>query len=120
VRDEEDDNARVAQACDELGEPGDLVVSQRRGRFVEQRDPRLALDGAHDLQHLLLAERKIAGARARVDGQAMASENLLRCLAGALSGNAAPRVGWRGGEQEIALDAQLRHQGQLLEHARNA
>src|ERR1700722_6836061 len=120
MRDEEDDSARVAQACDELGEPGDLVVSQRRGRFVEQEDARLALDGAHNLQHLLLAEREIADACARIDVEAMASENLLRCLAGALSGNAAPGVSRRGGEQEIMLDAQFTHEGQFLEHARNA
>ena len=120
VRDEEDDSARVTQASDELGEPRDLAVAEGGSRFVEQEDARITLDGAHDLQHLLLAKREIADARARIDVEAMASENLLRRLAGALSGDAAPRVGRRGGEQKIALDAQLTHQGQFLKHAGNA
>ena len=52
----------VAQVRDEIGEPGDFARSQRRGRFVQQEHARIALDGAHDLQHLLPPERKIADA----------------------------------------------------------
>ena len=40
--------------------------------------------------------------------------------AGAGARDAAPGANRRGGEQEVALDAQLTHQGQFLEHARDA
>ena len=93
VRDEEDDRARVAQARDELGEPRDFVVAERRGRFVEQEHAGIALDGAHDLQHLLLAERQIADARARIDVEAMARENLLRRLRARGRARCCPRRG---------------------------
>ena len=71
----------------------DLVVAERRGRFVEQEHPRIALDGAHDLQHLLLAKRKIADTCSGIDVEAMASKNLLRRLAGALVERCCPRRG---------------------------
>jgi hypothetical protein len=120
VRDEEHDRARIAQACDALGKPGGLAIAKRRSRFIEQEHTRIALNGAHDLEHLLLPERQLADACARIDVETMASENLVRTLAGSLSRDASPRVGRRRGEQEIALDAQLTRQCQFLEYARNA
>ena len=120
VRDEEDDRARVAQARNALGEPRDFVVAERRSRFVEQEHAGIALNGAHDLQHLPPAERQIAEDRARIDVQAMARKNLFRRLPRTGARDAAPGANRRGGEQEVALDAQLTHQGQFLEHARDA
>ena len=120
VRDEEDDRARIAQAGDALGEPGDLVVAERRVASSSRRTRGLRSTARTISQHLLLAKRQIADARAGIDVEPMGGREWPPPSGGRAFGRCCPGVGRRGGEQEIALDAQLTHQGQFLEHAGNA
>ena len=53
-----------------------LLRRQHRRRLVEDQDPRLAVERLQDLDALLLAERELPDARARVDGDPVALAEL--------------------------------------------
>ena len=53
-----------------------LLRRQHRGRLVEDQDARLAVERLQDLDALLLAERELPDAGARIDGEPVALREL--------------------------------------------
>ena len=76
VRDEDDRPALVRHHAQRLEQRLRLLRREHRGRLVEDQDPRLAVERLQDLDALLLAERELPDARARVDGDAVALAEL--------------------------------------------
>ncbi len=120
VRDEQRDGAVGLEARHQPVQPLDFGGAERRGRFVEQQHLWLAGDGAHDLQHLLLAERQLADPRVGHDGEAVAGKKLRRLPAQRPPVDAAPGPARRIGEKQVLLDAEIAQQRQFLEHADDA
>ena len=80
-----------------LEERARLLRRQHRGRLVEDQDARVAVERLEDLDALLLADRELPDARARVDGEA----ELIR-----QRGHLALERGAVGHEPPVALVAQ--------------
>ena len=96
VRGEDDAAALVAQAAHVREEPLDLLLGECRGRLVEEEDPRLAQQGADDLDDLPVRDRQRRRRARRVDAVARRSacEDLVRLrreLAPADQAELAPR-----------------------------
>ena len=70
VRDEDDRAAVGRHRAQRLEQRARLLRGQHRGRLVEDQHARVAVERLEDLDALLLADRELPDARARIDGQA--------------------------------------------------
>ena len=70
VRDEDDGAAVGRHRAQRLEERARLLRRQHGGRLVEDQDARVAVERLEDLDALLLADRELPDAGARVDGEA--------------------------------------------------
>jgi hypothetical protein len=120
VRDVDDREALVAQPVQQREHALDVGGRQRRGRLVEDQDLRLARQRLGDLDHLPAREREARDRRQRVDAlragprQRGFGDPTLR----AAIDQAAPAR--RVGDADVVGDAEVGHQRQLLEDARDA
>ena len=115
VGDVEDRNPKGGQAPDDGEEKRDLVRRERRGRLVHDHDPRLMGEGAGDLDHLLLADRKAAGLGGRIDGEADPLEQRPGIAADRLPIDRAGAAGRVLLEEDVLRHGELGDQRDLLE-----
>ena len=94
------------------------VAGEHRGRLVEQQDPGVGVEGAQDLQPLLLAHGELGDRHAVAHVEAEALDELGEALAGH-PGRRHERPG-RPGEDEVLRRRQRRDQREVLLHERHA
>ena len=115
VRDEEDRDALVPQASQDLIDGLHVRRGQRRGRLVQDQEPRAAAERLGELDELAPGQRQVADRLSRIDVLAMdEGQQLLGAptLEGAVD-EAPPARG--GGDADILLDGQVGDERQLLE-----
>ena len=119
VRDEDDAPALRDEVARGLEHALDLRLAERRGRLVENEEARVTDEEAGDLDELPLADRERLHRGPELDvAKAELVEN-----APCVLGEAAAPVDERhveAPEKDVVLDAQLRHETQLLVHERDA
>jgi hypothetical protein len=91
----------------------DHLGVERRGRLVEQHDPRLHAQRAGDRHALLLTARELAGILQRLLGDLDLLEEMHRRFLGLLLGDLAHPD---RGERAVLEDRQMREQVEVLEH----
>ena len=76
VRDEDHGAPLVRHAAQRLEQHLRLLRREHRGRLVQDQDARVPIERLEDLDALLLAERQLPDARARIDVEAVALRDL--------------------------------------------
>ncbi len=115
VRDEDERHSRLLQPDQDLLELRDALRREHRGRLVQDQHARAAPQRLDDLDLLLLTEREVARARARVDLDAE--------RAGELGQPGRARLGVEAhaaalAEQQVLEHAERRHERRVLvDHA---
>ena len=113
VRDEQDGHAAARQLADRREQLGNLVVSQRTGRLVQDEDLRLQRDGPGDLNHLLLVRPQPADDPARIVIHAKTAEDLAGPGPAGFPVDAATSA-HQPPHQHVLRDAQVLRDGGLL------
>ncbi len=96
VRDEDEAAARRPQPPQHREQPLDLGRRERRGRLVQNDDPRAGEQHAAELDQLLQAEGQATHARARIDVDAEAAADARRASR-AIRRQRRCRAGWSAG-----------------------
>lgn len=118
MRDEDDADSVARKAPHQVEQVVDVGSTEHRGRLVENENPRVAMEGFRDLQHLLLRDAQRCHRRIDGNAQPQSGEELRRLLV-----HLAPthhRAIGKGREQEVLCDAELREQAQFLVDGRDA
>ena len=97
----------------------DALGGERRGRFVENEEARLAVDRLGDLDELPVGERKIGDQRRQTD---MVAADAVQRVARPASRPTADEAQGRAAidDEEVVADREMRHQRQFLKHADDA
>jgi hypothetical protein len=119
MRDENDRDVVFLQPADQLVKPRALEWAERRGRLVHDDHVMLGVDGTHDLQHLLIGNRKRIGFSVRRDFHAHPLGQFAKALlhAGAVDDEPALRD---FAQKDIGQRRHLRDDCQFLIDRRNA
>ena len=115
VRDEDDRDARPLEADEHVLELGDALGRQHRRGLVQDQDIGAAPERLDDLDQLLLTQREVARARARVDRRPERGRDLgqPRLAGGGVQSHAAAFT-----EQQVLEHAEGGHQRRvLIDHA---
>ena len=123
VADQEDRGARRAEPRDEVGEAGDLLLRESRGRLVEQEHRGPPGERPRDLDQALVTERQVPRERVGVAGVAHEGEEPARFraeppLARAHGGRAEERRGERARPAAEETHQHVLEHAQRLEEAR--
>ena len=119
VRDEDDAPALRDEVAHGLEHALDLRLAECRCRLVENEQARVADEEAGDLDELPLADRERLHRRPELD---VAKAELVEDAACVLGEAATPvdEGHVEPSEEDVVLDAELRHEAQLLVHERDA
>ena len=109
-------HTHAGQPPDDIEQKLDLGRRQRRGRLVHHDDAGLLRHSAGDFDHLLLADRQIAGSRHGVDGEPDPVEQV-----GGIAADAAPIDRTKPADRQIFQgdvfrDTEFGDQGDFLKH----
>ena len=117
---EEDGGATRPQFGDAPLEPFHVLHRERRGRLVEQQDPRLARDGSGDLKFLAQRERAVANFALRIDRKELKPrERRVGPTSRPATVEHEPEPRRRLAEQKIVLHGEIRNESDLLKGGRD-
>ena len=120
MRDEDHGHAIRLEPGDDVAEPVDVTAGERRGRLVEEKNARLAIDRPGDLDLLLDREVEVANLVVEVDIEAECVEmSAKRDFGGALPDHRR-RPNRRIREEHVVENGQIADQRHLLERGLDA